>query len=214
MLNLIWDLDGTLINSEDEVYDSIVKAIAENGLDVEKAVEPLRVGPTIDVLLRNSFSKDYMTEDKLAGVIKSFRRIYDNSSFDKTPAFDGIKEIIESKNFNHYVLTNKPDFPSKRILQKLNFDSYVKRLVTPYTFGTDRKLTKPELFKRLIEEEKLDVSSTFGIGDMQTDEKAAHSAGIKALGVLWGTGTKEELSECNEVFESVAKLKEFLEKSV
>ena len=54
MLNLIWDLDGTLINSEDEVYDSIVKAIADNGLDAKKAVSPLRVGPTIDVLLRTS----------------------------------------------------------------------------------------------------------------------------------------------------------------
>lgn len=212
MLNLIWDLDGTLINSEEEVYDSIVKAIADNGLDAKKAVTPLRVGPTIDVLLRTSFSEDYMTEEKLAGVIKSFRKIYDNSDFDKTPAFDGIREIIENNNFNHYVLTNKPDFPSKRILQKLGFDSSVKRLVTPYTFGIEKKLTKPELFKRLIEEEKLDVNSTFGIGDMQTDEKAAHSAGIKALGVLWGTGTKEELSGCDEVFESVAELKEFLEK--
>lgn len=213
MLNLIWDLDGTLINSEDEVYDSIVKAIADNGLDAKKAVSPLRVGPTIDVLLRTSFSEDYMTEEKLAGVIKSFRKIYDNSDFDKTPAFDGIREIIENNKFNHYVLTNKPDFPSKRILRKLGFDSFVKRLVTPYTFGTEKKLAKPELFKRLIEEEKLDVNSTFGIGDMQTDEKAAHSAGIKALGVLWGTGTKEELSGCDEVFESVAELKEFLEKS-
>ncbi len=214
MLNLIWDLDGTLINSEDEVYDSIVKAIADNGLDAKKAVSPLRVGPTIDVLLRTSFSEDYMTEEKLAGVIKSFRKIYDNSDFDKTPAFDGIREIIENNKFNHYVLTNKPDFPSKRILRKLGFDSFVKRLVTPYTFGTEKKLAKPELFKRLIEEEKLDVNSTFGIGDMQTDEKAAHSAGIKALGVLWGTGTKEELSGCDEVFGSVGELKEFLEKSV
>lgn len=213
MLNLIWDLDGTLINSEEEVYDSIVKAIADNGLDAKKAVTPLRVGPTIDVLLRTSFSEDYMTEEKLAGVIKSFRKIYDNSDFDKTPAFDGMREIIENNKFSHYVLTNKPDFPSKRILQKLGFDSSVRRLVTPYTFGTEKKLTKPELFKRLIEEEKLDVSSTFGIGDMQTDEKAAHSAGIKALGVLWGTGTKKELSGCDEMFESVAELKEFLEKS-
>lgn len=214
MLNLIWDLDGTLINSEDEVYDSIVKAIADNGLDAKKAVSPLRVGPTIDVLLRTSFSEDYMTEEKLAGVIKSFRKIYDNSDFDKTPAFDGIREIIENNNFNHYVLTNKPDFPSRRILRKLGFDSFVKRLVTPYTFGAEKKLAKPELFKRLIEEEKLDVNLTFGIGDMQTDEKAAHSAEIKALGVLWGTGTKEELSGCDEVFGSVAELKEFLEKSI
>lgn len=214
MLNLIWDLDGTLINSEDEVYDSIVKAIADNGLDAKKAMSPLRVGPTIDVLLRTSFSEDYMTEEKLAGVIKSFRKIYDNSDFDKTPAFDGIREIIENNKFNHYVLTNKPDFPSKRILRKLGFDSFVKRLVTPYTFGTEKKLAKTELFKRLIEEEKLDVNLTFGIGDMQTDEKAAHSAGIKALGVLWGTGTKEELSGCDEVFGSVAELKEFLEKSI
>lgn len=211
MINLIWDLDGTVINSEEEVFDSITKALEQNDIDLKKALKPLRIGPTIDVLLRDSFSSDYLSASKLTDVIKSFRSIYDNSSFDKTPAFEGIREIFENDKYSHYVLTNKPDLPSSRILKKLGFDVNVKRLVTPYTFEAGRKLSKSELFARLISEEKLGLNSTYGIGDMQGDEKAAHSAGIKALGVLWGTGTKEELINCDRIFNSVSELSVFLE---
>lgn len=211
MINLIWDLDGTVINSENEVFDSLLKAISENGLDINKAIVPLRIGPTIDILLKTSFSPDYLTEEKLNGVISSFRRIYDNSPFDKTPAFEGMENIFkDTRRYNHFILTNKPDFPSKRILEKLGFNMFVKRLVTPYSFGGDVKLPKSELFSRLISEENLEKEKSFGIGDMEVDCKAAHNAGIKAIGVLWGTGTKEELSKCEYIVKTVVELENLL----
>ena len=51
-----------------------------------------------------------------------------------------------------------------------------------------------------------------GIGDMALDAESAHAAGIKCIGVLWGTGTREELeeAECDYIVNDTRQLKELL----
>jgi len=211
MINLIWDLDGTLIDSEQEVLVCLNKAIEAAGLNSKNMKSAFRVGPTVDNILRNSFSEEFLCDGKLEKAMRAFRNCYDNSDFSKTHPFEGIDFVIKNvKEYRHYIITNKPDAPSNKIIQKLGWSSYITKLVTPYTFGTDKK-NKLMLFNLLVNLEKLDKNKTYGIGDMDTDMRAAKSAGINTIGVLWGTGTEKELVACNYLCNSVISLSKLLE---
>lgn len=208
-VNLIWDLDGTLIDSKAEVLECLKKAINASGVDEKDAMSTLRVGPTIDVMLNNAFSTKIVTEKVKSEIIKNFRLIYDNSDFSKTFLFSGIKNILQNENFIHHIVTNKPDLPTKRILQKLEISQYFKTVITPYTFqknATVQKQTKTELFTLIKNQHQ--GESFIGIGDMASDCIAAVNSGIIAFGVLWGEGKEQELQSagCTALFNNSEKL--------
>ena len=214
-LHIIWDLDGTLINSEREVLDALVRSVREAGLKESGQKAAFRVGPTIDKILDAAFDKDVLTAQKKADIIAAFRSNYDNCGFNNTPAFEGVEGILRDANFVHHIVTNKPDLATGRILEKLNWKSLFASVITPYSFmkgPKDRRKSKSELFALCMAD--FPNARFVGIGDMDTDAKAALDNKIPAIGILWGTGTREELQSigCSLIAETVAELKEILER--
>jgi len=215
MLRIIWDMDGTLIDSNKELRRAIDLSAKESGLDLSKQIKPFIVGPTIDKILRDSFPVDYINDTLLNKVIASFRNFYDNSDFELTKPYPGIENIIsDTEHFTHYIVTNKPDMPTNRILNKLNWSNSITRILTPYSkFNAleNKKRSKTELFTDILAESGADISSFIGIGDMKTDCHAAKENKITAVGVLWGSGSREELSDCCDyLFEDSKQLHDFL----
>lgn len=210
MLNLIWDLDGTLIDSEKEIVETLKLAMTDAKIDISKSIKPLRIGPTIDTVLKTSFDRQYLNNERLQNVVRAFRQRYDSSSFLHTHSFTGIDAIVhDTVDYAHYIITNKPDLPSRKIIHKLGWDVEIREIITPYSFGSDKK-EKSELFKYLIELQGLNKETTYGIGDMASDCYAAKCAGIKTIGVLWGTGTRDELSDNTYLCSTVSELKVLL----
>lgn len=196
-LHIIWDLDGTLIDSENEVLEALVKSVRQAGLSEQEQKAPFRVGPTIDKILDAAFSSDLLTSSKKNEIIKNFRNNYDNCGFNNTPAFDGIEEILKDSRFIHHIVTNKPDLATSRILEKLGWKNYFASVVTPYSYmksPEDKRKTKTELFALCMAD--YTNESFVGVGDMETDARAAIENQIHAIGVLWGTGTRNELENC------------------
>lgn len=214
-LHVIWDLDGTLINSEREVLDALIKSAREAGLNEDSQKAAFRVGPTIDKILDAAFDEGVLTPQKKSGIIAAFRNNYDNCGFNNTPAFEGVEDILRGEIFVHHIVTNKPDLATGRILEKLNWKSFFASVITPYSFMTgtkDKRKSKSELFALCMAD--FPNARFVGIGDMDTDAKAALDNNIPAIGVLWGTGTREELQSvgCQFVAETVMELKEILER--
>ncbi len=212
-LHIIWDLDGTLINSENEVLEALVKSVRQAGLSEKDQKAPFRVGPTIDKILDAAFSSEHLTLEKKTEIIKAFRDNYDNCGFNNTPAFDKIEEILADSRFIHHIVTNKPDLATSRILKKLGWSNFFASVITPYSYmksSDDKRKTKTELFALCMSD--YPNEKFLAIGDMETDSKAALNNSIMSIGVLWGTGTKEELetSGCNFITESVSDLKKIL----
>lgn len=212
-LHIIWDLDGTLIDSENEVMDALIRSVREVGLSENDQKAPFRVGPTIDKMLDNAFESDIFTPEIKSSIISAFRKNYDNCGFNNTPAFDGIEEILSDNRLVNHIVTNKPDLATARILKKLGWEKHFASVITPYSFmksdGEKRK-TKPELFALCMAD--FPGEKFVGVGDMATDAKAAIENNIPAIGVLWGTGTEAELREhkCATLARSVDELKEIL----
>ena len=213
-LHLIWDMDGTLVDSEPEILATIGKALQQCGISIEAAQSPLRIGPPLPEMLRHSFSEEQLDDHQIDEVIKHFRVIYDSSEFQETVPFEGIDEMIHSSDYVHHVITNKPDYATKRILEKKGWGDQFVDVFSPDSFVNEmgRKLNKTELFQ-LFRTRYPDVH-VVGIGDMAKDAACAKTIGIPAIGVLWGTGTKEELQNagCDEIVSHAGELEEVLKK--
>lgn len=207
-LHIIWDMDGTLVDSGPEVYATIEKCLAQVGVSMSNATSPLRIGPPVKEIMRVSFTEEVLTEELLNKAVAAFRGIYDSSEYEATIPFEGIDELLHNTDYVHHIITNKPDLPTKRILEKKGWNKCVQDILTPQTHVKEagRVLKKQELFQRFKSEHSAD--RIVGIGDMSTDALYAHSIEIPAIGVLWGAGTKEELVEakCDYIVKDIAEL--------
>ena len=212
-LQIIWDLDGTLIDSAYDIKYCLELAVKKSGVDLSKQVKQFTIGPTIDIIIKESFPANTVNDDILSKIITSFREIYDNSNFEQTKPFPDIEEIIQNNNFIHHIVTNKPDMPTKKILDKLNWTKYITSVRTPYSnaSGSCKMLSKSELFSEVIDEYGGNSATFVAIGDMKNDCIAAKKNSITAIAVLWGSGTREELrNSCDYIFENTKQLLNFI----
>jgi len=211
LLNLIWDLDGTLIDSQGEILYHLELALKDSHMSMIDQIKPIRTGPPIDIMLKESFPADIITDEKINEVLSHFRKRYDSSGFTMTLPFDGIDKIVtDTTNFVHHIVTNKPQNASQSIINKLGWTDKIFSLKTPVVISNQKK-SKTELFLELIKETGADISSFIGIGDMKADCIAAKDNKITAVGVLWGSGTREELSGCCDyICEDTKQLHDFL----
>ena len=208
-LHIIWDLDGTLIDSAPEIKDVLDKSVKEAGFSEIEPVAPFRSGPPLDKVLEYMYG-DRLSEKNIIQIVFAFRKNYDNCGFNNTPGFVGIENILSDQLFIHHIITNKPDLATNKIIEKLGWKQYFVSIVTPYSYiksADDKRKTKTELFALCMSD--YPDEKFVGIGDMETDAKAALDNNIPAIGVLWGTGTREELekSGCTYIAETVEDLR-------
>jgi phosphoglycolate phosphatase len=205
-------MDGTLVDSEPEILAIIEKSLASVGVKMKEAETPLRIGPPVKAIIRNSFSEEILSDAQLDAAVKAFRKIYDSSDYESTLPYEGIDELIHDSNFVHHVITNKPDLATNRILERKGWSGYVADVLTPHTLEKEigHTMTKPEMF-RYCRDSYPDVTMV-GIGDMALDAESAISIGVKAIGVLWGTGSRNELEDagCQYIVEHPTQLKVLL----
>lgn len=211
-LHLLWDMDGTLVNSEPEILSTIEKSLDSVGVYIDNASAKLRIGPPVKDVIRNAFPQTVLSDKQLEEVVKNFRLIYDTSNYEATKPFEGIDNLIHDSHFVHHVITNKPLYATNRILKAKGWDGCVVEVITPDSllevYG--KKMTKPEMFRYC--RAAYPDAPMVGIGDMALDAESALAAGIKAIGVLWGTGTRAELEEsrCQFIVENSKQLKGLL----
>ena len=207
MRHLIWDLDGTLVDSSADIEQSLELAIGLAGIDIRKKTRAFIIGPPLETIIREAFQMEALASYAIENAVRAFRNIYDNSNFSNTIPFPGVESLImDSENFVHHLVTNKPDYPSKRILEKLSWTNYIASVNTPSTI-LGRQRSKIEIFNELIEELCVEKSSIVGIGDTKNDCLAARENGIVSIGVLWGSGTLVDMEQsCDYLVENCDQL--------
>ena len=208
---LIWDMDGTLIDSKKDILLSLRTTFDILRIDTSTQSKELIVGPPLREALLQAFPKNFLSNTDIKKILSVFRHIYDTCEYPNTHLYEQIDTIVKNTEFyTHYIVTNKSDVASNRIIKKLGLTDFINQVITPYTFPNKLR-SKSEIFKYLIETENLVKNHTYGIGDMYTDYLAGQSAGIQTIGVLWGNGTREELTAADCQCSTVSELKVLLE---
>jgi len=186
---IIFDMDGTLIDSSKDITTSI------NYVRRKKGMQPLMVGEVVNTINGNGNNlakKFYDTDQYLSEDRETFEDHYTAQCTKNTKLYEGIFEIIgyiRSNNLLLSVATNAPTYFAKKMLNHLKVASYFTIIK-----GSEKNIKpKPEPDMILDILDYLDYDETHDpkpvmIGDNQTDIDAAINAGIDAIHAGWGFG--------------------------
>jgi phosphoglycolate phosphatase len=175
---LIFDLDGTLIDSKLDLAQAVNAARAEYGLPpLEVEVIGRYVGDGAPALLRRAMGPE-ASEDDVRHALEFFLSYYNDHKLDHTQTYPGIREALEAlsqEGVRMAVLTNKPVRVSGRIIEGLGLAKYFARVYGGNSF--ERK--KPDAVGAAREK-------TMIVGDSAVDIRTARNAGVRACGVTYG----------------------------
>jgi phosphoglycolate phosphatase len=200
---LVFDLDGTLIDSAQDLCNSVNAALTECGLSA--LPDPLIasfVGNGAPMLMRRSLAlagdttPEKVNEEQLARAYRFFLDYYREHKLDFTYVYEGVLEALKALKELHEapggplrtmaVLTNKPVRPARGICEGLGLTGYF-----PHIYGGDSfsvKKPDPTGLRSLMKESGARPEETVMIGDSQVDVQTARNAGAWALGCAFGFG--------------------------
>lgn len=192
---LVFDLDGTLVDSLTDLANAVNKGLEKAGLPIHNySAYKQFVGNGRDVLVDKAMG-DKADNHKLKSVVRDvFDREYSVHCNDNTTYYDGcpqLLKILEKNGIFTAVLSNKPD----------EFVGDIVKKVYPNHTFTAVWGKKPELprkpdgtsLKIMLEKLGLELSDCLYIGDSDVDVFTAKNAGVDMIGVEWGFRGKEEL---------------------
>jgi phosphoglycolate phosphatase len=192
---VIFDLDGTLLNTLDDLADSMNAVLAKNRLPVHPAPAYRQfVGDGIEMLVRRALPADVADENEFSRFVKAMKEEYACRWALKTRPYPGIAEMLDAfatAGFEMAVLSNKPDDASRHIVE--TFLSDVPFRCVLGAFPERPKKPDPGAALEIADRLRLPPAQFIFIGDTSIDMRTARAAGMFPLGVLWGFRGAQEL---------------------
>lgn len=186
--DIIFDLDGTLIDSRPAILDAFDKALSGRKIQPRIALSTVRIGPPLGETLRQLVGDDLSLIDALTN---DFKRHYDSAGYRESTVFAGIPELLtalETRLIDCYLATNKRLVPTRLILSHLQWEKHFKAV-----YALDRQMPplpdKTRMLAQLLAEYAIDAKRAIYVGDTPEDEAAAVANGLHFIGVTWGYGT-------------------------
>jgi len=209
---IIFDMDGTLLNTLDDLADSVNYALEIHGFPkreknhVREAIGN-GVGKLIECCMPEVFS-----ENEYRAVLSTFKEYYGEHSNDKTHVFDGMLEMIKKlkeQGATVAIVSNKINSAVQE-LPEIYFPGLID-CVTGEREGVRRKPEPDVIFATLEQLDKSPKKAVY-IGDTEVDIQTAKNAGIKGISITWGFRDPEVLAinEADEIVMSVEQLYEML----
>jgi phosphoglycolate phosphatase len=209
---IIFDLDGTLTDSFEGIKNSILYALRGLGITEDHPEELISfVGPPLIDSMKNRYD---MNSSMANEAVRLYREYFSEKGVYENRLYDGAKDLLEGLSQagkSIYLATSKPDRYVGVILEYFKIDHYFDGISAA---NIDRNILHKtdvlgELFRNHSE---INKSVSVMIGDRKYDLSAANHHGIKAIGVSWGFGSREELlkEEPCQIADSIEELHTFL----
>lgn len=184
---VIFDLDGTLVDSKQDLCNSVNATRVSMGLDpLPDDVVASYVGNGAPVLIKRAMGEG-ATEAQLEQALAYFLSYYREHMLDYTRDYPGVRECLaelRGRRIKMAVLTNKPVRFSKEILVGLKLADYFFQVYGGNSFV--EKKPHPIGIDTLIEEAQAARQRTWMVGDSSVDVLTARNAGVKSVGVTYG----------------------------
>lgn len=190
---LLFDLDGTLVDTMADIAAAVNHALCAHGLK-KRTLDEIRmfIGDGAEMLIRRACG--HADESIIKSVSNDFMLYYWHHLYDFSVPYDGICDALKNlKNAGAKlaVVTNKPSVAAKPIIDRF-FDGLFDA-VLGVSGPCDRKPQPTQAFKA-AEICGVPLCDAIMIGDSGTDIETARAAGIKCCSVLWGYRTVDELA--------------------
>jgi phosphoglycolate phosphatase len=182
---LVFDLDGTLIDSKDDLVHSV------NAVRRRMGLEPLPdetvasfVGRGVVMLMKQALG-DLANDEVITQAVEFFFEYYREHMLDHTVPYPGVRETLDRLQSRRMaVLTNKPVLFSQAILEGLDLSRYFIRVYGGNSFA--QKKPDPIGLFALMQESNVTGDRTMMVGDSETDVLVGRNAGAWTCGVTYG----------------------------
>jgi phosphoglycolate phosphatase len=197
---VIFDLDGTLIDSRLDLVHSVNAALQHIGRpELPEDVIASYVGDGAPVLIQRALGGEQVDEATVRRGLEFFLSYYRAHKLDHTTVYPGVAEALaairDSYNGTPYgttsgnprqmaVLSNKPVIPSRAIVEALGLGQFFSQIYGGNSFAT--KKPDPEGARKLLEEYGVQPQHAAIIGDSHVDISTGRNAGMVTIGVTYG----------------------------
>ncbi|MGG1675925.1 HAD family hydrolase [Neobacillus sp. NRS-1170] len=209
---ILFDLDGTLSDPKVGITKSVQYALEKLDI-IEPNLDKLEcfIGPPLQV----SFAEYYgFIEEKSQKAIDFYRERFKQRGMFENELYPNIPPLLKSLKEQEYTLivaTSKPTVFSEQILKYFNIDHYFDLVVGSNLDGT--RTSKTEIIQYILEKYKDYILDNFiMVGDRKHDIIGAKNLGIDSIGVTYGYGSFEEISQSNptHIVRSVDQIRDIL----
>lgn len=196
MNNLIFDLDGTLVDSADSIRSALLESCKVNNIEPMIPISEIKIGPPLDEIIRSILP--YEENSRYILFKETFVELYDKKFCTECIVYPGALDALSqaAKNADLFLVTNKRISPTMNILRHHKILSTFQA-----TIGSDSAsnngLSKSMSISYLLQEYGLDRSECTYFGDTEGDAIACHEVGIDFVYVSWGYGDKKEMANFN-----------------
>lgn len=198
--NIVFDLDGTLVDSFPGIVKSMRHAVSVIDPSLDLSDLQSQIGPPLPKMLSRMWPD--LAEEVRASVLSEFRSDYNSRGYLFSVAYTGIPEALHQfrvSGITLFVLTNKPDAPTRKILSHLGLEAHFTQILSPDSM-TPPLSTKSEGALHLVKTHSLVANETLLVGDSPDDLKAARAAGFSFLEASYGYGNFDEIVTEEEWF--------------
>lgn len=197
---VIFDLDGTLLDTLPDIVDSVNIALKKFGFPARDSSEVrLFIGNGARNLITKSLG-DGVNQKTIDECLDYYNEIYTNSGSPKTHVFEGIEQLVnelKKRGFITAILTNKPQMTTDDV-----YATYLSSLGFDMVVGQSEKVKcKPdkEAALNILNKFNVPLDRAFLVGDGDADVLTALNANITGISALWGYRTKQELERVGAV---------------
>ena len=193
----IFDLDGTLLNTIEDLGKAANHALAQKGLPIHNmASYPFLVGNGVKNLLLRAVPEESRTDSAISDILKIFKEYYNEHNCDFTMPYDGIKELLSELSqlgVKIAVASNKYQQATEKIVQHF-FPETDFVTINGQQEGIPVK-PDPSIVFDILAKAGVTKDETVFIGDSGVDMDTARRACIDSIGVTWGFRPEKELIE-------------------
>ena len=190
---MIFDLDGTLLNTLDDLASSVNYALERCGYPL-RTTEEVRtfIGNGVSILMRRAIPKE-ATDCEHSKALDIFKDHYAQNSRNTTKPYAGIIDMLKTlkeKGYSLAIVSNKIDFAVKDLRDEFFFD-YIDVAIGD-SEDTENK-PAPDMVYKALDELGKDGGKAVYVGDTDVDLQTAENSGMDCISVSWGYRTHTEL---------------------
>ncbi|MGM9857818.1 MAG: HAD family hydrolase [Bacilli bacterium] len=199
---VVFDLDGTLLNTIDDINDSLNYALEQNGFSPITLEDTKRyIGNGVSMLIHRALASSPHNEIQEANIKDCYSLEYTERKTNKTNVYYGIKELIEYLQENEIkmaVLSNKDHSDTTEIIEKY-FGNNVFDVVVGKQKGFPTK-PDPSLLFEVLSQLHVHHEEVIYVGDSEADMEVANNANLKKIGCAYGYRNTDILNIYNPDF--------------
>lgn len=191
---VIFDLDGTLLDTLQDLTDAVNYLLQTHGFPKRSAREIRNfLGNGAEELVRLALPEE-VAQETLKEYLAEYKAYYNAHSKIKTRPYGGVMELLEilkSKGIGTAIVTNKPDLVAGQLAEE-----YFGKLIDQTLGDREGIRRKPDAEPVRWMMERLECHKAIYVGDSEVDILTARNAGIPCISLTWGFRDREQLVDC------------------